>query len=82
MTTYYVLSRPCQNDGDNLIVTSIHNPGPGQVIAEFVVPESSMPFDPAAYLNDGQIEESQRLHAETLAKAEKFLKDHQQPAIA
>ena len=76
MTTFYVLSEPCSND-DELIVTSIFNPKQGQVIAEFQVPEPSAEFNPITYLTDGRIEESQRLHDETRAKAEKFLADWQ-----
>jgi hypothetical protein len=68
MTTYYVLSEPCSNDTEGeLIVTSIWNAKPGQIIAEFPVPEQ--PFNPMTY----DVEEVKQLNQETRAKAEAFL---------
>lgn len=74
MSTYYVLAFPCANDpSDELIVTSIFNPSPGQVLATFTTPESSIPFNPLTILTDGRIEDVQRLEAETYEKAKAFL---------
>lgn len=75
MTTYYVLSEPCSNDPDgDLIVTSIFNPKPGHVIAEFAVPK--IDFNPMTYMNNDQIKKRQQLDAETLEKAQAFLQAH------